>query len=154
MKINIRLKLLFFSFIILVGIGYIGYTEYKSNQELLDSIHWVQHTEQVIHQSADILARVKDIEIASQGFLISGDSLFLKSDGSPKSIFAMIGNLRQLTWDNHLQELHEDSLTVYMHNYVDFSSQIVGLRNKKGLSPAGNSIYIEEGRNLVASVTR
>src|SRR5580700_1947401 len=150
MKINIRLKLLCFSFIILGAIGYFGYSEHKSNQELLDSTHWVQHTELIINQSANILALVKEIEIASEGFLISGDSGFLKSSMPVKSIFGLIGDLKDLTRDNHIQELHEDSLAVYMHQYLDFSSQILELKNNKGFSSTRNSIYIEQSRNLVA----
>src|ERR1017187_1224053 len=129
MKINIRQSLLFFSFIIVGGIGFIGFADYKSNQKLVDSAKWVQHTEQIIYLSASVLSLVKDIETASQGYVITSDHAFLESLPQPKSMFAKIAQLKQLTSDNQAQEVREDSLRLDMNRYLDFSYRLIELNN-------------------------
>ena len=148
MKISIRQKLLLFSSIILAGIGFIGYAVYKSHQKLLDSEQWVQHTEQVIYQSGNILSLGKDIETASRGFVITNDSSFLEPlYTAEKTTFAYIRQLRQLTQDNPAQQQRIDSLNFYMHKRLDFSLQSVELRSKQGLAAAITYISTKQGQH-------
>jgi len=149
MKISIRQKFLLFSFIILVGSGFIGYAIYKSNQKLRDAEQWVQHTEQVISKSGEILSLAKDFETASRGFVITKDSLFLEPQFTAQKIaFAYIGELRQLIKDNPVQQRRVDSLNFYMHKRLDFTLQSVELRNKKGLTSAIAYISTQKGLHI------
>jgi len=152
MKISILQKLIIFSFIILAGNLFIGYTVYKSNQKLLNSQQWVQHTEQVISQSGNILLLVKDFEIASKGFVITNDSSFLEPFKQVKITFAYIGQLRQLTRDNPLQQQRIDSLNFYLHKYLDFTSQTVELRSKQGLASAITHISTKKGKQYAGRI--
>jgi len=137
MKISIRQKLLLFSFIILVGTGFIGYVVYKSNQKLRDAEQWVQHTEQVIYKSGEILSLAKDFETASRGFVITNDSVFLEPlNVAQKIAFVYIGELTQLIKDNPEQQKRVDSLNFYIHKRLEWSLQSVDLRSKKGLAVA------------------
>ena len=137
MKISISQKLLLISLIILGGNGFIGYAVYKSNQKLIDSQQWVEHTQQVIYQSGNILSLGKDIETASRGFVITNDSAFLEPlYSAEKATFNYIRLLKQLTKDNPSQQQRIDSLNFYMHKRLDFSFQSIELRSKKGLASA------------------
>jgi len=149
MKISIRQKLLLFSFIILVGSGFIGYVVYKSNQKLRDAEQWVQHTEQVIYKSGEILSLAKDLETAARGFVITNDSVFLEPlNVAPKTVFVYIVELTQLIKDNPEQQKRVDSLNFYMHKRLDFSLQVVELRSKKGLISAIAVVSTQKGKYI------
>jgi PAS domain S-box-containing protein len=136
-KTGVHQKLLFFSFLILAGIGFIGYGVYKSNQKLLDSSQWVQHTEKVIYQSGNILSLAKDVETSSRGFVITNDSSFLKPlYVAEKTIFTDIAQLKELTRDNPSQQQRVDSLDLYMQKRLIFSLRMIELRSTQGLAAA------------------
>jgi PAS domain S-box-containing protein len=145
MKRNISQKLILLSFITLPGVGLIGYADYKTNQKLVNSGQLVQHTERVICQSDNLYSLSKDIEIQTQGCLITNDSASLEPRIFPKTIFTYIGQLRRLTIDNPSQQQRIDSLTLYMFKYLNFSYQTVELRNSQGLIKAIAFIATKEG---------
>jgi two-component system NarL family sensor kinase len=144
-KQNISQKLILLSFITLSGVGLIGFADYRTNQKLVDSGQWVQQTERVIYQSDNLYALSKDIEIQTQGCLITNDSASLEPRIFPKTIFTYIGQLRRLTLDNPSQQQRIDSLTLYMFKYLNFSYQTVELRNSGGLIKAIAFIGTREG---------
>jgi PAS domain S-box-containing protein len=139
-------RLVYLSVITLASAGLIGYSDYKSNQKLVDSEHWVQHTEQVIYESGNIFSVAKDIELASQGCVISHDSVFLRTNVTPQEIFTSIGLLKQLTLDNPTQQARIDSLTLYMKRYLFFSFQTADIRSKKGFAAAVAFIAMNGGK--------
>jgi signal transduction histidine kinase len=145
MKRNISQKLILLSFITLPAVGLLGYADYKTNQKLVDSGQWVQETERVIYQSDNLYALSKDIQIQTQGCLITNDSASLEPRIFPKTIFTYIGQLRRLTMDNPYQQQRIDSLTLYMFRYLNFSYQTVELRNSQGLIKAIAFIATKEG---------
>src|ERR1700678_2588800 len=145
MKRNISQKLILLSFITLPGVGLIGYADYKTNQKLVDSGRWVQQTERVIYESDNLYSLSKDIEIQTQGCLITNDSASFEPRIFPKTIFTYIGQLRRLTMDNPSQQQRIDSLTLYMFRYLNFSYQTVELRNSQGLIKAIAFIASKEG---------
>jgi signal transduction histidine kinase len=59
----------------------------------------VEHTEQVIYQSANILSLAKDMEVGSEG----------------KAIFNDLVQLREFMADNPIQQKRVDSLNTYVH---------------------------------------
>jgi signal transduction histidine kinase len=147
MKINIRQKLLFLSFIILVGMGFIGYGVYKSYQKLVDSAQWVERTEQVIYQSGHILSLAIDMETAARGFVIANDSAFLEPLFiAEKKSFDYIRQLKQITLDNPEQQQRVDSVNFYMNRRLEFSLKTVELRTKQGLAPAIAYTSTKEGK--------
>ena len=135
MKISVRYKLFIFSSIIL-GINMIlGYAVYDSDQKLLDSEQWVQHSEQVIIQASNVRSLGREMQITSRDFLITDDSVFLEPlNHTQKAAFLYIGLLRELTRDNPAQQRLTDSLSLYMHKLVNYSSKTIELRGKQGLS--------------------
>ncbi len=148
MKIGIRQRLLLFSLIMLVGNGLIGYVVYRSNQKILESEQWVQHTENILYRSATILSLGKDIETASRGFVITNDSAFLESlFDAEKKIFSYIVQLRQLTQGNPRQQQRVDSLNFYVHKRLEFSLQTIKIRSEDGLASAIAYISTKLGKH-------
>src|SRR5580692_7840188 len=129
MRLSIRQKLFLFSLIVLAGNGVLGYAVYESNQKLHGSEQWVYHTELVIYQSANILSIAKDIETTSQGFVITGDSTFLDQlYSAKKTVFGNLVQIKHLTQDNPSQQRRIDSLDLYIHKLLNFSSITIELR--------------------------
>ncbi len=147
-------RLIYLSIITLISVGLIGYSDYKSNQKLVNSEQWVQHTERVIYESGNVFSVAKDIELASQGCVITNDSAFLKTNVTPQVIFASIALLRQLTLDNAAQQVRMDSLTLYMKQYLTFSFQTVEIRNKKGFAQAVAFIATDHGKYYADRIAR
>jgi len=147
MKNSILKKVLIFSLIILAVNGIIGYAIYKSNQKLHDSEKWIIHTEQVINETGIIRSLGIDLETSSRGFVLTNDSTFLEPlKTAKKIIFTNIGQLRQLTQDNPIQQKRLDSLNLYIHQRLDFSLHMVDVRSKKGLASAIALVSTREGK--------
>jgi signal transduction histidine kinase len=147
-------RLIYLSIITLISVGLIGYSDYKSNQKLVNSEQWVQHTERVIYESGNIFSVAKDIELASQGCVITNDSAFLKTTVTPQVIFASIALLRQLTLDDPAQQVRIDSLTLYMKRYLIFSFQTADIRSKKGFAQAVAFIATNQGKYYADRIAR
>ena len=160
MKTSILQKLLLFSFIIIAGNAIIGYAVFKSSQKLRESEKWVLHTEQVIFQSEKILSLGIDIESAARGFVITNDSNYLEPLFiAEKTAFNYIGQLSKLTQDNLAQLKRLDSLDSYINKRLNFSLQMIEIRNKQGLAAAINfasnkngKIYSDHIRNISIAI--
>ncbi|HMI02122.1 MAG TPA: ATP-binding protein [Pedobacter sp.] len=149
MKINIRQKLSLFAFIILAGNGSIGYSIYNSNQDLIDSHKAVQHSTKVISQLHKINFLSKDIEAAAMHVVVTHDSVSAKTlYAAEKTITAYIGQLKQLTKHNALQQLRLDSLKFYVNKRLDFSIGLIGLTGKQGLENATVQIAAKKYQQL------
>ncbi len=153
MKLSILQKLIVFSSIILAGNGIIGIAFYQSNQKLRDAAQWVEHTEQIIILSGNILSLVKDMEAASRGFVITNDSDYLDPLKTAEIIiFTHILQLRQLTGDNPKQQKRIDSLNYYIHIRLDFSLKMVELRSKQGFASVHSYIATKQGKLSSAKI--
>ena len=149
MKISARKKFLFLSLVIISAIGFISYAIYKSNEKIDNATQWVHHTELAIHQSGNILSLTKDLESASRGYAISNDSAFLKPlFVAEKDVFTNITQLRLLLHDNPSQQSRIDSLSVYIRKRLNFSLQIIEIRNKQGMVPALAYISTRQGKGF------
>ena len=147
MKFSIPQKLLFLSLIILAGNLVLGYKVYRSNQKLVTSGSWVQHTEQVIAQSVKIYSTVKDIETSSRGFVITKDSSYMSPfNASGKTALTYIDQLRQLTRDNPAQQIRVDVLDFYVNKLLEFSKKAVSLRSNEKLADAVSYISGQQGK--------
>ena len=135
MKISISQKLFLFALIILTINGVLGYSVYRSNQKVLDSEYWVSHTEQVLYQSANIRSISQEIEATSRYFVITNDSAFLipPLNSVQKTVLADIRQLRNLTSDNSAQQQRIDSLSLYMHQLINFSYKSTRSKNEQGI---------------------
>jgi PAS domain S-box-containing protein len=154
MKPGIVQSLIILSSVALTGVGLVGYVDYKTNQKLVRSEQWVEHTERVLYESGNIFLVAKDLELASQGCVITNDSTLLKLNMNPQVIFTSIGLLRQLTVDNPGQQARIDSLTLYVKWYLNFLVKTVDLRSKKGFAAAVALIATNQGKPYADCIAR
>jgi len=149
MRLSFNQQLLLFTIATLMGLGIIGYAVYKSHQKLEESTVWVQHTEQVIYESGNILSLAKDIQAAARGYAMTQDSDFLAPlYPAEATIFKSIEQLRLLTKDNAVQMQRVDSLQWYAQKRLAFSYQTINTRNVDGLKAALDLTATKEGKNF------
>lgn len=147
MKTSFNQKLFLFSLLLLAGIGFTGYVVYKSNQKLSESARWVQHTEQIIYESGNILSLTKDIQAAARGYAMTRDTDFLSPlYPAEADIFKNIERLRGLVKDNPSQLPRIDSLAWYARTRLDFSYKTIRVRNENGLQAALDLTATKEGK--------
>lgn len=76
-----------------------------SIQKLISNSELVNHTNQVLIESENIISYVKDAETGQRGFLVTQDPLFLQPyTGSSEKVDASYNRLLELTTDNTVQQ--------------------------------------------------
>ncbi|MCW3091843.1 MAG: hypothetical protein JWP81_2912 [Ferruginibacter sp.] len=145
MKINIHQKILLIPALILAALGFIGYSVFKINQNILASEKWVQHTELVLSQSGKILSLTKDIEVASNRFVLTNDSTLLEHATLHYTILLLVGKLRALAERNSNQQQRIDTLNLYVQKFLDFSNEIIRVRRMEGLEAAIKLVSTRQG---------
>ncbi|MGF7077905.1 CHASE3 domain-containing protein [Mucilaginibacter sp. UYCu711] len=137
MKFIYRQKFLIISLFTLIGVFFLGFALYSSNQKLLASEKWVDHTKQVIKQSVAIFSDSKDLKINSRDFILTNNSAFVDSMKlTAGKLFTDIKKLKSLTRDNLLQQQRVDSLDIYVHKSFAFALEVVAVRKQLGLRAA------------------
>jgi len=153
MKISVHNQLFLFSFLLIAGNAILGNAVYNSDQKVIVADRWVQHTQQVIDQSNKIYLTSRDIETAYRGYVIAGDSAFTISlNNSAKVIFVYLGQLKQLTRDNDIQQNRVDELVLNLRHLLAFSFKAVELRRDNGFIPAVSYISAKEGKQYTAEI--
>jgi signal transduction histidine kinase/CHASE3 domain sensor protein len=160
MKFIYRQKFLIISLVILVGVFLLGFALYSSNKKLLASEKWVDHTKQIITQSAIIFSDSKDLKINSRDFILTNNSAFVDSmNVTAAKLFISIKKLKHLTRDNPAQQQRIDSLNTYMHKSFAFALGVIEVRRQNGsraainfLSNQNNGYYSEAIRKVITDI--
>jgi signal transduction histidine kinase/CHASE3 domain sensor protein len=154
MKFIYRQKFLIISLVIVVGVFLLGFALYSSNQKLLASEKWVDHTKQVIAQSAVIFSDSKDLKINSRDFMLTNNSAFVDSMRlTAAELFTDIKKLKHLTRDNSVQQQRVDSLTTYIQKSLAFALEVVAVRKQFGL-PAAINLSSNQNNNYCSEAIR
>ena len=78
---------------------------YSSITSLLESSRRVDHTDSVINQLSGALTTMKDAESGQRGYLLTGDTVFLRHyNGAQEQVLATLNNIQSMTADNPLQQ--------------------------------------------------
>jgi methyl-accepting chemotaxis protein len=111
MKLNIRNKLLLGFIAVLVITGAVAAFGYKSVIQRNETIHWVNHTYDVLGQADQVLAGMINMETGFRGYLLSGQDQFLEPYHSGKQQYqAALTKLKDLTSDNPSQVQRWDEI--------------------------------------------
>ncbi|SKC73406.1 sensor histidine kinase [Ohtaekwangia koreensis] len=115
----------FISLVILLGIGFNFYTRLLRYNY---SITWIEHTHEVLHEIRNFENYFKEIESSQRGFLLTGDSVFLKSsDKKINSIKLSFKRLLQLTSDNPTQQKNLGNLNYLISRRLDILEEAIVL---------------------------
>ena len=84
---------------------------YYSIKNLISSSELVNHTNQILQESENVISFMKDAETGQRGYFVTGDIEFLEPyNGSFEKANAAFDKLKELTRDNMDQQSRCDSL--------------------------------------------
>ncbi|MEO8765728.1 MAG: PAS domain S-box protein [Ginsengibacter sp.] len=159
-KISFERKLFtgFIAVIILIAVLSI-FSSYYSDQRVT-ATKWVKHTNEVLNESKEILYLTKDMESQSRGYIITGDSNYLRYFViSKNSILSHNNKIKDLTKDNSSQRLRIDSLSVLGEKQIDFLVLCIRAKNEKGSETAkelmatpNDRVYTEPINNIIVEI--
>jgi PAS domain S-box-containing protein len=126
-----------------------------ATQILDDRIRWQTHTYDVLEQTASISGSLHAIEAAQRGFILTGDSLFIREyDNARDSVRAAIARVAPLVSDNPEQRVRVDSLSALMTSRLLFID--TGLQHRVNGADAAAHDSVRAGANsaLRANISR
>ena len=138
-----QLQVVFAVSIVLLLIS--SYASFYSNDRLIYSSHWVNHTNEVIQNAEGLISRVKDAETSQRGYIITDDSVFLEPYmGSYAKTNATYEHLKSLTSDNPVQQANLEKTKSLLEHRFRTMEQII--RKSAGASTIGGraTIFLNE----------
>lgn len=151
-KKGFRQKLFLISLLVLSSNFFVGYTIYKSNDNLVNSQEWIEHTEDVILQSRNVLSFIKDIEIESCSLIATDNKTLVDTNLKAKKIIHAISRLEYLTLNNPAQQKRIDSLKFYVVKYLAFSYKTRTVRFSEGLQSAINFVSNQDEKRYAKNI--
>ena len=146
-KTNILFVFITITLLVILMMFYINTKNIKSSSDS------VEHTQEVLHVSDNILLDVLNIETGSRGYLLSKNDLFLESFN--KAITTINRNLESLgglTTDNLDQQLRIKNLKISVLKKVLYSSRIIEVRRHNDLISSEKLISISYGKHLTDNI--
>ncbi|MBS1781215.1 MAG: response regulator [Bacteroidetes bacterium] len=130
-------------FILLVSSG----ASFYSNQRLIDTSKWVNHTNQVISEGNHLGNIVKTAENNQRGYLISNNAAFLTGyNGSYQKALISYEKLRELTRDNALQQNNLKKIKVIIDERFRQFDKLLQISTDK--SPANRAIIFTDNAEV------
>ncbi|MGC2234759.1 MAG: response regulator [Pyrinomonadaceae bacterium] len=112
--------------------------------------YWVGHTHQVIAETDNALAMIKDAESSSRGYVITGEDVFLEPyQKSVGKIKAQFENVRQLTADNPKQQESLAAIAPVIDEKLKFTDTSIELRRSGDFTGAQKLIATGKGKTAM-----
>jgi methyl-accepting chemotaxis protein len=128
---------------------------YQSTHHLIEIDHWVDHTQQVRTDVAELLSNLKDAETGQRGFVISGNDDFLGPHRAAlPEIERTFDELRKLTADNPAQQQRLDTLRPIIDAKIAELKMTIEMRRSQGFEATAARISIGEGKRLMEQARR
>lgn len=147
LKISFRNQVLIgftISFLLVFGISFYSY---KSIINLEDDKFKIEHTEQVIGVSDELLKQLINAETGQRGYVITGVKHFLEPyNSSINQIRPTIDKFRALTVDNLSQQGNIDSIETNSTRKLNEMALIIDLYDTQGFAAAQERIHSERGK--------
>lgn len=145
-KINVGFSLMIVALVALGMYTIQNLKVYKKTNQL------VVHTNQVLHQSKLVLAMTIDLESAQRGYIITGDTLFLKSYASTKHALAgHLENLIHLLKEDAPPDI-SDTLSRQIHEKIKLNDALIRYRNQSDWQLQNHLQYSYKGKVLMDKV--
>ena len=138
--------------LILLGAVYFFFSSYDQNKKAASAFKWVNHSHEVIQSLNAVFGSVTDYESHGRGFIISGDSVFLKASyASKEKTYQQIDQLRKLTSDNSLQQKNISILQQLVQEKMAFQDELFRTYRLSGKAAVA-LIASLKGKNLLDEV--
>ena len=155
MKISFENKLIILFTFIIVGIVVAGIATFKNNQSEKDTYNSGKRTRDVLYESEQILSSIQDIVLSSRGFVITGESNFLRPfENDSIIIYQHYNNLKNLIEDNPSQHARVNLLKHMLDERIKYSYLSVDLRKEKGFEAAQHFIAVGKGKYFMVSIKK
>ncbi len=127
---------------------------YSSIRSLLESARWVDHTDSVIFRLESALSTLKDAETGQRGYLLTGDTTFLRPYyGSQQKALAIVDSIRAMTGDNPVQAQNAGELYDIVSHRLSILQEVIDQKKENNLFSLADlkkgQGYMEEVRMVV-----
>lgn len=149
MKSFLEKRVIVFYFLAIAVVIAVLFVFHNSTQKIKATSYWVEHTEEVLHKSDNVLVDVLNMETGIRGYLLAKDEVFLAPYYNGLSTMnATISELRKLTKDNVSQQSRMDTLKKVSDKRIAFMEQTIEARKQNKLSEAEMITWLGEGKIL------
>ncbi|HVW62998.1 MAG TPA: CHASE3 domain-containing protein, partial [Puia sp.] len=123
---------------------------YSSIRNLLESARWVDHTDSVINRLENALSTLKDAETGQRGYLLTGDTVFLRPYyGSQQKALAIIDSIRAMTGDNQAQIQNVNELHDLIAHRLNILQDVIDQKKENNLFSVAD---LKKGRDYMDEV--
>jgi methyl-accepting chemotaxis protein len=139
---------------LVTGFGLAGFTllviafvSYRNITGLIDNDGWVEHSNRVRLQLANLLSEMKDAETGQRGYLLTGvDSYLQPHDAAVQEIGGTFADIVRLTADNPRQQRRLASLSQVIDSKLAELKQTIDLRRTQNLDAALKIVLNNSGK--------
>jgi signal transduction histidine kinase/CheY-like chemotaxis protein/CHASE3 domain sensor protein len=116
-------------------------SSFFSVQKLIDNSHLVNHTNEVLIESQNIISYMKDGETGQRGYLVTGDEQFLQPyKGAREKALASNERVRQLTEDNPQHQDRSEQMKKLINQKFDQMEYIIQLTRDSRITRKSDSV--------------
>lgn len=135
--------------LLIAAIGFNTHLKNKSIQEIENS---VQSSQEILYLSEQVLYSVEHIVLDTRGYILTGDSTFIKPLTSYRTnILKNITSLKRLSGKRG-QRVQIDTLTSLVEQRIRFSGNFIEARKLNRLSELQRSVTVNRGEHLMNEV--
>ncbi len=128
---------------------------FNNSEKVVASDAWVEHTQKVRFQLAQILVSTVDAETGVRGYAIVGTDNYLEPFERAKTdIVSYVDSLRYLTSDNPSQQRNIDTLNQLIGRSIQYLTRCIELRKTKSIDSARAWIANGEGKRLEDAIRK
>ncbi len=126
---------------------------YRQTQLAHRSASLVAHTQEVLFNTANVLATINENVTNARGFSLTGQREFEEATkNSKEKIYSQIDLLQQLTTDNIVQQRRIDSLLIYTRQRLKFSDSIIQIKKHIGYEAVAALVATGQGRIVLNNI--
>ena len=129
---------------------FMGFMSWRSARKAAEEADWVAHTAAVETALEATLRSATDVETGARGFDMTGNEVFLEPYvNGPLAVRRDLQTLRDLTADNHAQQLRLQLLRSQISSKLDLSAEMVATKQRTG-AIASVAVLLESKRRMDA----
>jgi methyl-accepting chemotaxis protein len=133
----------------------ISFAAYRTTESLIEDAKAVEHSQNVRHLIAGLVAGVDELESKQRGFILTANDNYLDEYGAAQvEILATYEELRAATRDNAAQQQRLTSLKPLIEQRIAFASENLEVRRTEGLEAAVARISTGRGRAAAQQIRR
>jgi CHASE3 domain sensor protein len=134
----------------LAVVAVLGFLEYRSRGEVLDSVGWVTHTLQVQAKLGLARSLITEAETGQRGYLLTmNDSYLEPNEKAIATLPGVLSDLRQLTADNPSQQQRLDRIDRLAAERIQVLKETVALGKQGDQRRAIDTVIAGRGQMLM-----